>query len=147
MHQLVGQIFGFLKQNKKSKYKVLVVEDNPVDQAFMVKTLRKNNYTVFSANDGYSGIQMAVDHCPDVIILDYLLPDINGVGVCTNLKKKEKTRDIPVVFVSILQDGEIMLKSYEAGAHNFICKPFNSRELLREVAFTIEDMKSALLSN
>ncbi|MBL8012953.1 MAG: response regulator [Candidatus Omnitrophica bacterium] len=143
---MVGQLFGFLKQSKKNKYKVLVVEDNPVDQAFMVKTLQKNNYAVFSASDGYSGIQMAVDHCPDIIILDFLLPDIDGVGVCTSLKKMEKTRDIPVVFVSILQNGEIMLKSYEAGAHNFICKPFNGRELIKEVAFTIEDMQASIFS-
>lgn len=147
MYRLVGHFFNLLRKGQVAKYKVLVIEDNPVDLKFMARTLEKNNYDVFSAENGCSGIQMALDHVPDVIILDFLLPDINGIEVCTKLKKTVQTRDIPVIFVSIVQNGNIMLESYEAGAHNFICKPVTARELLKEVAFTIEDVRSNIFSS
>lgn len=113
--------------------KILFVEDEP-DQVIMIKTrLEANGYEVITANDGLTGLQYAEDKRPDLILLDIVLPGLDGVEVCKRLKANEKTKHIPVIAITASGEKALEERCSEAGCVDVIRKPYDSKELLKNI--------------
>lgn len=113
--------------------KILAIEDSKLVQAQLSESL-DGRYRLSVADDGPSGIDAALANPPDLILLDIYLPEMDGYTVCRTLKGDEKTRDIPILFLTTLESEDEKVKGFEAGADDYIVKPFYPRELLARIA-------------
>jgi putative two-component system response regulator len=109
--------------------RVLIVDDQPGSLEAMGEALRPLGFDVWQALDGEIGLALARERQPDVILLDVMMPGIDGYEVCRRLKADEETRLVPVVFLTGLDSREARLKGLEAGAADFLNKPFDLVEL------------------
>ncbi|MHB1154353.1 MAG: HD domain-containing phosphohydrolase [Eubacteriales bacterium] len=121
---------------KNRKIKIAAIDDNP-DNLISLKALIKEAFpeaAVFTALTGQEGIELAVKEEPDVILLDIIMPGMDGFEVCTRLKADKKLCDIPVVFVTALKgDKENRIKAIECGAEAFLTKPIDDSELTAQI--------------
>lgn len=115
------------------KYRILVVDDVAVNVQLLTTYLTSVGYQVFAARDGEEAIELVGTSNPDLILLDVMMPKINGFEVCERIKKDPVTRIIPVIMVTALNEIEDKIKATEAGADDFVSKPFNKLELLTRV--------------
>ncbi len=129
---------------------ILIVEDNPETLELLRRIMERDGYKTILANDGEKGFGYANRYMPDLIILDRLMPKLNGLQVCRKLKEQEDTRHIPIVFLTILDSEQDIIEGLKAGADDYITKPFSpdelsvrvERVLFRSVRSTIEDLLS-----
>ena len=105
------------------KTRILVVDDEPDIVKLLKSSLEAEGYEVLTAADGEEGFRMAQTEKPDLIILDLLLPKLNGYEVCTKLKQNSNTSQIPVIFVTSLDEMDEELKGFEVGGVDYITKP------------------------
>jgi DNA-binding response OmpR family regulator len=113
--------------------KILIIDDNP-DNVFLLQSrLEKEGFEVITAYDGEMGIQKAVQEKPDLILLDVLMPDISGYDVCKTLTIKEETKLIPIILLTALIDADNIREGLQAGAFDYIKKPFNRIELIARI--------------
>ena len=113
--------------------KILVVDDIPLNRKLQKTYLESVGYQVVLANDGLEALQRIEEESPDLILLDVMMPKMNGFQVCRRVKSIENTRFIPIIMVTALNEIEDKVKGVEAGADDFISKPFNKLELLARV--------------
>ena len=113
--------------------KILIVED----EADLVRTLdynfRQAGFTVFTATRGRDALQMANSQMPDLVLLDLMLPDIEGTEVCRRLRAEPKTKSIPIMMLTAKGDEVDRVVGFEIGADDYVTKPFSVRELLLRV--------------
>jgi DNA-binding response OmpR family regulator len=107
---------------------LLVVEDNP-DLRSYIDSIFKNSYHVIEAHDGQEGLEMALEHIPDVIISDLMMPRLDGFGFCKALKSDIRINHIPVVMLTAKAALEDRLEGFDMGADEYLAKPFNTEEL------------------
>lgn len=113
--------------------KILVIDDYP-DNVFLLKDrLEREGFEVVKAFDGESGIQVAVDEKPDLILLDIMLPGLSGYDVCQILSEKPETKLIPIILLTALTEVDNLRKGLQAGAFDYIKKPFNKVELIARI--------------
>lgn len=113
----------------KSENKILIVDDAPENIQILLNSL-KDEFVVTAAVNGEKALEMAKNKpLPDLIILDILMPEIDGYEVCKKLKSNKLTRDIPIIFISALSDVDAILKGFECGGVDYITKPFNILEV------------------
>ena len=112
---------------------VLIIDDDSNNLAIVSAALEEYSYTIFVAEDGESGISRALLTRPDLILLDVLMPGIDGFETCRRLKSMEGTRDIPVIFMTALAETEQKIKGFAAGAVDYITKPLQREEVLARV--------------
>ncbi len=112
---------------------ILIIDDDPNNLAVLRDSLREFNYTVLAAEDGESGIARADYARPDLILLDIMMPGIDGYETCRRLKLLESTKDIPVIFMTALAETGHKVRGLEAGGVDYITKPFQQGELLARV--------------
>ncbi|MBK9054326.1 MAG: response regulator [Chloroflexi bacterium] len=112
---------------------ILIVDDNPANLSVVVDYLRGHDLHIMVARDGEAGLRLAQQNHPDLILLDVLLPGIDGFEVCHRLKADEQTRDIPVIFMTIVMRTEDKVRGFEAGGVDYITKPFQHEEVLARV--------------
>jgi diguanylate cyclase (GGDEF)-like protein len=115
------------------KNKILVVDDVPVNVQLLTTYLTSVGYEVVTARDGQEALDQVVATLPDLILLDVMMPKLNGFEVCERLKSDPVTRIIPVIMVTALNEIEDKIKATESGADDFVSKPFNKLELLTRV--------------
>ncbi len=115
------------------KLKVLIVEDSQESIDLLVYFLKPAGYEVSTAMDGIQAIEMVERDPPDIILLDIMLPKLDGFQVCERLKKNNRTFYIPIVMITALKELKDKIRALEAGADDFISKPFDSVELLARV--------------
>ena len=108
---------------------VLVIDDQPSSLEALQEALRPLGYEVWQALDGESGLVLARDRQPDVILLDVVMPGMDGYEVCRRLKEDEETRLLPVVFLTGLDSRQARINGLEVGATDFLSKPFDLVEL------------------
>jgi signal transduction histidine kinase/ligand-binding sensor domain-containing protein/DNA-binding NarL/FixJ family response regulator len=108
---------------------VLVVEDNEDLRHYMMEILG-GVYNVACADNGKTGLEMALEAIPDLVVTDWMMPQMNGLEMCRLLKENEKTNHIPVVMLTAKADRESKLDSLERGADDYLVKPFDAEELL-----------------
>lgn len=116
---------------------ILVADDEPVNLALIKRRLEWEQYEIVTAQDGRQAVERARDTAPDLIILDVMMPIMDGLQACRALKDDEATRDIPVIFLSALDDLETKLSGLSLGANDYISKPFRVEELLARVRVAI----------
>ena len=122
----------------RSDYKVLIVDD-VVSNVLLLKILLTNEqFQVCTANNGTSCIEMAKTEHPDLILLDVMMPDINGFDTAIVLKKDATTKDIPIIFLTALNTPQDLVRGFQVGANDFLTKPFNKEELLMRVMQQIQ---------
>jgi two-component system, sensor histidine kinase and response regulator len=112
---------------------ILVVDDNPLNVEPLCDLLSAMGYRVDQALDGPTALRIAADRLPDLILLDIMMPGMNGFEVCHQLKNDAATARIPVVFVTALSETEDKLRAIESGGEDFLTKPFNRPILLARV--------------
>jgi len=123
---------------------ILIVDDSPVSSMVVSLILKKNSdYSSVRVWDGPACIKKAKEVKPDLILLDIQMPGMNGIEVCEVLKKDEKTRDTPVIFVTATTDNETLKEAFESGGTDYVCKPVNKIELLARIKSVLLHRKMA----
>lgn len=112
---------------------ILIVDDTPNNLRLLSSVLTERGYEVRSLRDGRMVLASVLNKRPDLILLDILMPEMDGYEVCQQLKENEKVRDIPVIFISALQDITEKVKGLSLGAVDYITKPFQKEEVLARV--------------
>jgi signal transduction histidine kinase/CheY-like chemotaxis protein len=127
-------------QTKLSLPILLVVEDNP-DVRKVIKSIFSDNYKVLTSKNGEVGIKKAIQHIPDIIISDVMMPIKNGIELTNTLKNDERTSHIPIILLTAKAGDENELEGIKSGADDYITKPFNNKLLTSKVAKLIETRK------
>lgn len=105
---------------------ILIVEDDPGIRTALIRSLQDRGYAVSSAQNGMSGLQLAIDDRPDLVVLDLGLPDIDGLQVLSMLRA---VSDVPVIVVTARDDDRVTVRALDAGADDYVVKPFGSDQL------------------
>ncbi len=113
--------------------KILIADDVPANLDVLRRILESEGYNIYAAPNGKVLMDLAQRAQPDLILLDIMMPELNGLDACRFLKQKSDTRDIPVIFVSAKNTGDEIEQSFAAGAADFIHKPFKQTEVLARV--------------
>jgi PAS domain S-box-containing protein len=112
---------------------ILIVDDTPANIGVVAENLEAHGYRVLVAQDGEEGLQRADFMHPDLIMLDVMMPGIDGFEVCRRLKKEAKTRDIPVIFMTARTEVDDKLQGFKAGAVDYVTKPLQIDEVIARV--------------
>lgn len=118
--------------------RILCVDDERLNRTIVRDMLESTQYTVLEAENGEEALRILEDHTIDVILLDINMPGIDGFEVCERIKGSEELRHIPVIMVTALTDTEDRIKGIEAGAEEYIYKPFNEAELLARIRMLLK---------
>jgi sigma-B regulation protein RsbU (phosphoserine phosphatase) len=113
--------------------RILAVDDTPSDLELFAALLGREGYTLALAKDGPEALDMAAREEPDLILLDIFMPGMDGIETCRRLKADPATQDIPVIFVTGTSRSDEVLAGFEAGAVDYVTKPFRVPELLARV--------------
>jgi putative two-component system response regulator len=113
--------------------KILIVDDNDANARFLDRLLRRDGHSVRCVSSGAEALAVVAKACPDLILMDVMMPGIDGFETCRQLKSQAATRLIPIVLVTALQDSRDRIEGLEAGADDFISKPLNAQELTARV--------------
>ena len=125
-------------QNPRSKGLILIVDDVPQNLQVLRSTLQKADYRIAAANNGEVALRYLQKNTPDLILLDVMMPVLNGFEVCQQIKAQEHLKDIPIIFLTARTEKEDVVSGFEAGGVDYITKPFNMAELMSRVKTHIE---------
>jgi len=117
----------------EDKGTVLVVDDSALNLDFISDILTRDGFEVRQAKSGRLALETVLAHTPDLILLDIMMPEMDGYEVCRRLKEDERTRDVPVIFIGSIEDGSERVQPFEVGGVDCISKPFRSEDLLARV--------------
>lgn len=112
---------------------ILVVDDNPDTLALLHNRLEESGYTVLVATNGRSALTISNEMSPDIILLDAVMPEMDGFEVCRQLKQELQTRHIPVIFMTGLTESEHVVAGFSAGGTDYVTKPLNPNEVLARI--------------
>jgi two-component system cell cycle response regulator len=116
------------------KKKILIVDDDPTSLKILESMLPPDRYSVVKANNGKEALESAFDQPPDLILLDIMMPEIDGYEVARKIKKDTRTKDVPIIIVTSLDESYSKVKGLEEGAEELLSKPVHSTELLARVS-------------
>ena len=119
--------------NKTDTDRVLVIDDDPKILRMIQTILSQEGLTVSTANSAFQAGLLIASWLPDIILLDFLMPEIDGFEVCRRLKSDERTKDIPIIAVTAVKEAEEIKKMYSCGITDYISKPFKSEELVGNI--------------
>jgi diguanylate cyclase (GGDEF)-like protein len=116
---------------------IIVADDEPVNRELIKLLLEREGYHVLTANNGREAVARALAALPDLVVLDVMMPEMDGMDACRLLKETEATHDIPVIFLSARDETEMKVGGLELGADDYISKPFEAEELIARVHVAI----------
>lgn len=114
----------------KHSFKLLIVDDEPEIGELLSYNFRKRGFEVMTAANGFTGFSMLNGFIPDVIILDIMMPYVNGISMCKELKNDIRYKDIPVLFLSATSNDDLIKSALDAGGSRFISKPIQLNLLI-----------------
>ncbi len=134
--------------DEREKARILVVDDDSNNLNLLTDLLTYAGYKVLAATDGDQCLEYARLGRPDAILLDILMPEMDGYDICKRLKTDEQTRDIPVIFITGLNQADHIVRAFEVGGVDYIVKPFRQEEVLARLAshITIRRQKEELIA-
>ena len=121
-----------------TKAKILLVDDNSINLQVLNSVLQKKGYVIYHAINGERAIELANSKLPDLILLDIMMPGMSGLKVCEILKANNKTKNIPIILLTVKSEPEDLVKGFKLGSVDYITKPFNQSELLARVENHLE---------
>jgi len=124
---------------------VLLVEDEKSIVTLIKYNLEKEGFKVFCAETGEEALKIIKEKTLDVVILDWMLPDVSGIEVCRQIKKDKKLKNVPVLILTAKGEPDDKIKGLEVGADDYVTKPFNNKELLLRIKSLIKRSKPSLL--
>ena len=110
----------------------MIVDDSPTNIDILASTL-KGKYRLTIAKSGKEAIERVYQKLPHLILLDIMMPQMDGFEVCRRLKSKAETRDIPIIFITAMEEADQKTRGFELGAVDYITRPFHSSEVLARV--------------
>ncbi len=113
--------------------KILLIDDNPKNLQVAMNILDSEGYNLIYAQDGEKGVELAQKNDFDLILLDIMMPQMDGYTVCQKLKSQEKTKDIPIIFLTVKDEENDIVKGFECGGVDYVTKPFYTAVLLKRV--------------
>ena len=113
--------------------KVLIVDDEPNIVMSLEFLFRRNDFDVLIARNGTEALELLAQNIPDVVLLDIMMPDVDGYEICTFIRENERLEDAKVIFLSAKSKNTDIKKGYDLGADLYITKPFSTRALLKSV--------------
>ena len=141
LNRIEEQIFNCfaLKQTKATaQSRILIIDDTPETLRLLASTLIEQGYTVDQLPSGTSALDYVRRHQPDLILLDVMMPGIDGYEVCERLKSDSKTCQIPVLFLSAIGDSPNKVRAFELGGVDYVTKPFQLEEVLARVEYQLK---------
>lgn len=117
---------------------VLIIDDSSENRLLLSSQLELEGYTILQAKGGIAGIELAKTHSPDIILLDVMMPDMNGFEVCKHLKQSQATSLIPIIMITALREVQYRIEGIESGADEFLSRPHVREELLVRVRTLIQ---------
>jgi two-component system, sensor histidine kinase and response regulator len=114
-------------------FDILIVDDTPANLRLLAQLLAEHGYKVRAVLNGQRAIEAAQAQVPDLILLDVMMPELDGYAVCQRLKNQPLTREVPVIFISALDEADDKVKAFTAGGVDYVTKPFEPREVLARV--------------
>lgn len=124
--------------DKQPEQLILIVDDNPQNLQFLGKLLATSGYSLCIAQNGLEALEFVKTKLPDLILLDVMMPKMNGYDVCKRLKSQQSFKHIPVIFLTARTEPDDIVKGFEVGGVDYVTKPFNSVELLARVKTHVE---------
>jgi len=118
---------------KETRKTILIADDNPENLKILSETLSGSGYEIRVAMDGRAAVESAAALTPDMILLDIHMPEMDGYDACTLLKRDPATRDIPIIFISALNEAFNKIKAFELGAVDYLTKPIHMEETTARV--------------
>ena len=112
---------------------ILIIDDSPTDQKELSSILEKNGHIISRANNGESGVQIAISQTPDLILMDIVMPGLNGFQATRQISKNPKTAHIPIILVSSKDQETDRQWGLRQGAKSYMVKPVKDKELLSEI--------------
>lgn len=124
-------------ENLANKTSIIIIEDNEEIRKYLATELAQN-FLIYESSNGTDGFEKAIEHLPDLIISDIMMPAMDGIELCKKLKTDERTSHIPVILLSARQSEEHMIEGFETGADAYITKPFSTAILISRINNLIE---------
>ena len=117
---------------------VLIVDDNPQNIKVLGNIIGKAGYDVAVAMKGTDALQLLETDLPDIILLDIMMPEMDGYELCSKIKANPKFKEIPVIFLTAKRETDDLVRAFNVGAVDYVTKPFNAMELLMRVRTHVE---------
>jgi two-component system phosphate regulon response regulator PhoB len=127
--------------------RVLIADDEPNQLELLSYNLGRSEFEVIRAEDGQQALEMIEDHRPDLVILDWMMPNMSGIDVCRTLRGRPETRLLPVILLSARGEEGDRTLGLDIGADDYISKPFSPRELISRVKALLRRSRPALLDD
>lgn len=124
--------------------KILLVEDDPSLTELIKYNLEKEGYDVTVEMDGEEGLLSAQTHSPDLILLDWMLPNLSGIEICRRIRREKSTRNIPVIMLTARSEENDRIRGLDTGADDYITKPFSPKELIARIKAMFRRIRPAL---
>jgi len=127
--------------------RVLVVEDEPAQLEVLAYNLEAEGFAVSRARDGEEALLVITEDAPDIVVLDWMMPNISGIEVCRRLKSKPETRAIPVIMLSARSEEVDKVRGLETGADDYVVKPYSVIELMARVRTQLRRVRPSTLGH
>lgn len=134
----IFSLLGYELQRKTDRGNILVVDDTPANVRILTDALAQQGYEICSAMSGERALEMIQDFIPDLILLDVMMPEMDGYTVCQRLKERPETHDIPVMFLSAIDNPTDKVKAFQVGGIDYVTKPFHLEEVIARVSQQID---------
>ena len=116
-----------------ARKRILLVDDAKTSIMMEQMILSRGTYDFLTAEDGLEAVEIAVRERPDLILMDIMMPKMDGLEACRQLKERNETREIPIIMVTTRGEPESVEKGFKSGCCDYVAKPINSNELLSKV--------------
>ena len=126
---------------------VLLVEDEPAQRELLAYNLEAEGFDVITADNGEDGLLLVDENDPDLIVLDWMMPQLSGIEVCRRLKSNSKTRQIPVIMLSARAEEVDRVRGLETGADDYVVKPYSVIELMARVKVHLRRIRAAAVGD
>jgi two-component system phosphate regulon response regulator PhoB len=123
---------------------VLVVEDERDLTTLLHYNLEKEGYRVVEARDGEEGLLILNEERPDLVLLDWMLPQVSGIEVCRRIRSRADTRNVPIIMLTARGEEADRIRGLDTGADDYVCKPFNLAELMARIRAVMRRIRPAL---
>src|SRR5574344_2137603 len=134
-------------QINPSEFVILVVDDIPSNVILMKAILKREGYNIITSSNGDEAISIIEKNPPDLVLLDVMMPGMNGYEVCSHIRMTIGLDDLPIILLTALNSNEDIVKGFTVGANDFVSKPFNNDVLLMRIKFQLTVVASARIIN